>query len=27
MGHKNIQTTSVYIYASDDMLRNAVELI
>ena len=27
MGHKNIQTTSIYIYASDDMLRNAVELI
>lgn len=27
MGHKNIQTTSVYVYASDDMLRNAVELI
>lgn len=27
MGHKNIQTTSIYIYAGDDMLRNAVELI
>ena len=27
LGHKNIQTTSIYIYASDDMLRNAVELI
>ena len=26
LGHKNIQTTSVYIYASDDMLRKAVEL-
>jgi integrase/recombinase XerD len=27
LGHKNIQTTSVYIYASDDMLRKAVELV
>jgi integrase/recombinase XerD len=27
LGHKNIQTTSVYIYASDDMLRRAVELV
>jgi len=27
LGHKNIQTTSIYIYASDDMLRNAVELL
>lgn len=27
LGHKNIQTTSIYIYASDDMLRNAVELV
>lgn len=26
LGHKNIQTTSVYIYANDDMLRKAVEL-
>ena len=27
LGHKNIQTTSVYIYASDDMMRKAVELV
>jgi len=27
LGHKNIQTTSVYIYANDDMLRKAVELV
>ena len=27
MGHKDIQTTSIYIFASDDMMRNAVELI
>jgi integrase/recombinase XerD len=27
LGHKNIQTTSVYIDASDQMLRNAVELV
>jgi integrase/recombinase XerD len=27
LGHKNIQTTSVYIFASDDMLRKAVELV
>lgn len=27
LGHKNIQTTSVYIYASDEMMRNAVELV
>ena len=27
MGHQNIQTTAIYIYASDDMLRNAVELV
>jgi integrase/recombinase XerD len=26
LGHKNIQTTSVYIFASDDMLRKAVEI-
>ena len=26
LGHKNIQTTSVYIFASDEMLRKAVEL-
>jgi integrase/recombinase XerD len=26
LGHKNIQTTAIYIYASDDMLRKAVEL-
>lgn len=27
LGHKNIQTTSVYIYANDAMLRKAVELV
>ncbi|MDE2057166.1 MAG: site-specific integrase [Betaproteobacteria bacterium] len=27
LGHKNIQTTSVYIFASDDMLRKAVEVL
>jgi integrase/recombinase XerD len=27
LGHKNIQTTSVYIYANDNMLRKAVELV
>ena len=27
LGHKNIQTTSVYIFASDDMMRKAVELV
>jgi integrase/recombinase XerD len=27
LGHRNIQTTSVYIFASDDMLRKAVELV
>ena len=27
LGHKNIQTTSVYIFASDDRLRKAVELV
>jgi integrase/recombinase XerD len=26
LGHKNIQTTSVYIFTSDDMLRKAVEI-
>jgi integrase/recombinase XerD len=27
MGHKDIQTTSIYIFASDDMMRKAVELV
>lgn len=27
MGHKNLATTAVYVDASDDMMRNAVELI
>ena len=27
MGHRNLTTTSVYVDASDDMMRNAVELI
>jgi integrase/recombinase XerD len=27
MGHRNLATTCVYVDASDDMLRNAVELI
>ena len=26
-GHKDIQTTSIYIFASDDMMRKAVELV
>jgi len=27
MGHKDIQTTSIYIFSSDDMMRKAVELV
>jgi integrase/recombinase XerD len=27
MGHKNLATTILYVDASDDMLRNAVELV